>query len=158
MFVIYLCTILFQNKKTLKITLFNISLISPVILFFFAFVKYSLGLTYPSFCFLLFSGSLLLTADVLGNNFHVYHILPHPICPSLGAVHHLYTLHRGDTTATVSPGSTLCRIQVAVFLVTFYLPAALLLLFFSASLSFKKYFSKHVITTSGKFHFVAVMD
>lgn len=104
MFVIYLCTILFQNKKTLKITLFNISLISPVILFFFAFVKYSLGLTYPSFCFLLFSGSLLLTADVLGNNFHVYHILPHPICPSLSAVHHLYTLHRGDTTATVSPG------------------------------------------------------
>ena len=104
MFVIYLCTILFQNKKTLKITLFNISLISPVILFFFAFVKYSLGLTYPSFCFLLFSGSLLLTADVLGNNFYVYHILPHPICPSLGAVHHLYTLHRGDTTATVSPG------------------------------------------------------
>ena len=136
MFVIYLCTILFQNKKTLKITLFNISLISPVILFFFAFVKYSLGLTYPSFCFLPFSGSLLLTADVLGNNFHVYHILPHPICPSLSAVHHLYTLHRGDTTATVSPGSTLCRIQVAVFLVTFYLPAALLLFFFSASLSF----------------------
>ena len=99
----------FPKLKTLKITLFNISLISPVILFFFAFVKYSLGLTYPSFCFLLFSGSLLLTADVLGNNFHVYHILPHPICPSLSAVHHLYTLHRGDTTATVSPGSTLCR-------------------------------------------------
>lgn len=58
--------------------------------------------TYPSF-YIIFSGSLLLTADTLGNNFHVYHVLPHPICPSLSAVHHLYTLHRGDTTATVSP-------------------------------------------------------
>lgn len=47
------------------------------------------------------SGSLLLTADVLGHNFHVFHVLPHPICPSLSAIHHLYTLHRGDTTATV---------------------------------------------------------
>jgi len=45
---------------------------------------------------------MLLTADVLGNNFHVFHVLPHPICPSLSAIHHLYTLHRGDTTATVS--------------------------------------------------------
>ena len=57
--------------------------------------------------FIFFSGSLLLTADVLGNDFHVYHVLPHPICPSLSAVHHLYTHHRGDTTATVSPISRL---------------------------------------------------
>ena len=52
--------------------------------------------------YVIFSGSLLVTADVLGHNFHVFHIMAHPICPSLGAVHHLYTLHRGDTTATVS--------------------------------------------------------
>lgn len=61
--------------------------------------KYSSnGLTF----YFIFSGSMLLTADVLGNNFHVFHVLPHPICPSLSAIHHLYTLHRGDTTATVS--------------------------------------------------------
>ena len=47
------------------------------------------------------SGSLLLTADRLGHNFHVFRIMSHPWCCSLGAVHHLYTLHRGDTTAKV---------------------------------------------------------
>lgn len=57
---------------------------------------------------IIFSGSLLLTADVLGHNFHVFYVLPHPICPSLSAIHHLYTLHRGDTTATVS--LLLCRL------------------------------------------------
>lgn len=47
------------------------------------------------------SGMLLLTADRPGRNFHVFRILPHPSDSSLGAVHHLYTLYRGDTTAKV---------------------------------------------------------
>ncbi|KAG1669947.1 Breast carcinoma-amplified sequence 3 [Nymphon striatum] len=47
------------------------------------------------------SGVLLLTACKLGHDFHLFRILPHPGGSSLGAVHHLYTLHRGDTTSTV---------------------------------------------------------
>lgn len=48
------------------------------------------------------SGMLLLTADRRGHDFHVFRIQPHPGGPSLAAVHHLYTLHRGDTSAKVS--------------------------------------------------------
>lgn len=48
-----------------------------------------------------FSGMLLLTADKKGHNFHIFRIHPHPVTPALAAVHHLYTLHRGDTTAKV---------------------------------------------------------
>ncbi|XP_059487922.1 breast carcinoma-amplified sequence 3 homolog isoform X2 [Neocloeon triangulifer] len=47
------------------------------------------------------SGSLLLTADKHGHDFHVFQLHPHPCGSSLGAVHHLYVLHRGDTTAKV---------------------------------------------------------
>ncbi|XP_053681788.1 uncharacterized protein LOC128732540 isoform X2 [Sabethes cyaneus] len=47
------------------------------------------------------SGMLLLTADKRGHDFHVFRIHPHPSGPSLAAVHHLYILHRGDTSAKV---------------------------------------------------------
>ncbi|KAL1122971.1 hypothetical protein AAG570_003295 [Ranatra chinensis] len=47
------------------------------------------------------SGMLLVTADKHGHRFHVFRIHPHPCSPALAAVHHLYTLHRGDTTARV---------------------------------------------------------
>lgn len=47
------------------------------------------------------SGMLLLTSDKRGHDFHVFRIHPHPSGPSLAAVHHLYILHRGDTTAKV---------------------------------------------------------
>ncbi|KAK3084553.1 hypothetical protein FSP39_015274, partial [Pinctada imbricata] len=47
------------------------------------------------------SGTLLLTSCKLGHNFHVFRIMSHPCGSSLGAVHHLYTLHRGETTAKV---------------------------------------------------------
>ena len=48
------------------------------------------------------SGTLLVTACKLGHNFHVFRLMAHPCNSSLGAVHHLYTLHRGDTTARVN--------------------------------------------------------
>ncbi|XP_036341369.1 LOW QUALITY PROTEIN: uncharacterized protein LOC118750750 [Rhagoletis pomonella] len=47
------------------------------------------------------SGMLLLTADRRGHDFHVFRIQPHPVSASLSAVHHLYVLHRGDTSAKV---------------------------------------------------------
>lgn len=47
------------------------------------------------------SGLLLLTADRNGHHFHVFRIHPHPGGSALTAIHHLYTLHRGDTTAKV---------------------------------------------------------
>lgn len=47
------------------------------------------------------SGLLLLTADKLGHDFHIFRIHPHPGGPSYAAVHHMYVLHRGDTTARV---------------------------------------------------------
>lgn len=47
------------------------------------------------------SGMLLVTADKRGHDFHVFRINPHPSSPSLASVHHLYVLHRGDTTAKV---------------------------------------------------------
>ena len=53
------------------------------------------------------SGMLLLTACRLGHNFHIFRIMVHPWSSSLGAVHHLFTLHRGDTTAKVGLGGPL---------------------------------------------------
>lgn len=47
------------------------------------------------------SGMLLLTADKRGHDFHVFRIHPHPSGSASAAVHHLYILHRGDTTAKV---------------------------------------------------------
>ncbi|XP_064425056.1 breast carcinoma-amplified sequence 3 isoform X3 [Latimeria chalumnae] len=47
------------------------------------------------------SGTLLVTADTLGHDFHIFQILTHPWSSSQSAVHHLYTLHRGETEAKV---------------------------------------------------------
>ncbi|XP_049581677.1 BCAS3 microtubule associated cell migration factor isoform X2 [Syngnathus scovelli] len=47
------------------------------------------------------SGTLLLTADILGHDFHIFQILTHPWVSSQSAVRHLYTLHRGETEAKV---------------------------------------------------------
>uniref|UniRef100_A0A4W3JID9 BCAS3 microtubule associated cell migration factor n=1 Tax=Callorhinchus milii TaxID=7868 RepID=A0A4W3JID9_CALMI len=47
------------------------------------------------------SGILLVTSDTQGHDFHVFRILTHPCSSSQSAVHHLYTLHRGETEAKV---------------------------------------------------------
>ncbi|XP_065366465.1 uncharacterized protein LOC135959270 [Calliphora vicina] len=47
------------------------------------------------------SGMVLVTADRRGHDFHVFRIQPNPVGSSLAAVHHLYILHRGDTSAKV---------------------------------------------------------
>uniref|UniRef100_A0A1I8NQE3 BCAS3 WD40 domain-containing protein n=1 Tax=Stomoxys calcitrans TaxID=35570 RepID=A0A1I8NQE3_STOCA len=47
------------------------------------------------------SGMLLVTADRRGHDFHVFRIQANPVGSSLAAVHHLYVLHRGDTSAKV---------------------------------------------------------
>lgn len=52
-------------------------------------------------CLVLIAGMLLVTADTLGHDFHVFQILTHPWASSQSAVHHLYTLHRGETEAKV---------------------------------------------------------
>ncbi|XP_023372370.1 breast carcinoma-amplified sequence 3 [Otolemur garnettii] len=56
-----------------------------------------------SVCYLqrLVPGMLLVTTDTLGHDFHVFQILTHPWSSSQSAVHHLYTLHRGETEAKV---------------------------------------------------------
>ncbi|GFY41714.1 breast carcinoma-amplified sequence 3 homolog [Trichonephila inaurata madagascariensis] len=47
------------------------------------------------------SGMLLFTSCRLGHSFHIFRIFPHPASSAMGAVHHLYTLHRGETTSKV---------------------------------------------------------
>lgn len=47
------------------------------------------------------SGILLLTADRRGHDFNVFRIQSHPCGSVLAAVHHIYVLHRGDTTSKV---------------------------------------------------------
>ncbi|CAH1399339.1 unnamed protein product [Nezara viridula] len=47
------------------------------------------------------SGLILITADKHGHRFNVFRIHPHPCTSQLAAVHHLYILHRGETTARV---------------------------------------------------------
>lgn len=47
------------------------------------------------------SGMLLFSADKRGHDFHIFRINPHAMGSLMASVHHLYILHRGDTTARV---------------------------------------------------------
>jgi hypothetical protein len=47
------------------------------------------------------TGSLLLTCDRVGNYFNLFRIVPHPAGSGFAAVHHLYSLYRGDTPGSV---------------------------------------------------------
>jgi hypothetical protein len=47
------------------------------------------------------SGNLIVTADISGREFHVFSTHIHPVSSADSAIHHLYTLQRGDTLAQV---------------------------------------------------------
>ncbi|XP_050526524.1 breast carcinoma-amplified sequence 3 homolog isoform X2 [Daktulosphaira vitifoliae] len=47
------------------------------------------------------SGLMLVTADKNGHRFNVFKINPNVLGSPFASVHHLYTLHRGDTTAKI---------------------------------------------------------
>ena len=47
------------------------------------------------------SGALLVTANTEGHIFNVFRLVPHPWLSAESAVHHLYTLFRGATSASV---------------------------------------------------------
>lgn len=67
------------------------------------------------------TGAILMTADRRGHDFHVFRIQPHPGGPTLAAVHHLYVLHRGDTTAKVQVSKCSCKINLFYYTVTMLL-------------------------------------
>uniref|UniRef100_A0A182JXR5 Uncharacterized protein n=1 Tax=Anopheles christyi TaxID=43041 RepID=A0A182JXR5_9DIPT len=67
----------------------------PIVAHFLAHTEAIVALEFDT------SGMLLLTADKRGHDFHVFRMHTHPSGASLAAVHHLYVLHRGDTTAKV---------------------------------------------------------
>lgn len=67
----------------------------PIVAHFIAHVEVIAGMAFDA------SGLLLMTADKRGHDFHVFRIHPHPCGSASAAVHHLYILHRGDTTAKV---------------------------------------------------------
>lgn len=98
------------------------------------------------------SGMLLLTADKRGHDFHMFRIQPHPGGPSLAAVHHLYTLHRGDTSARVqdicfSPDSRWVAVSTLrgtthVFPVTPY----------GGAVGMRTHATPHVVNRMSRFH------
>lgn len=89
-----------NQKESLKDTsptgaAMTVSGSDPMIAHFIAHTDIVAGMTFDT------SGLLLLTADKRGHDFHVFRINPHPCGPTSASVHHMYILHRGDTTAKV---------------------------------------------------------
>ncbi|KAL3267342.1 hypothetical protein HHI36_011473 [Cryptolaemus montrouzieri] len=98
------------------------------------------------------SGMLLLTADKRGHDFHIFRIHPHPVGSSLASVHHLYILHRGDTTAKVqdmcfSPDSRWVTVSTLrgtthVFPITPY----------GGNVGVRTHTTQHVVNKMSRFH------
>jgi len=104
------------------------------------------------------SGLLLVTADKEGHDFHVFRIHPHPLGSSMGAVHHLYVLHRGDTGAKVQDISfahdsrwvavSTLRGTTHIFPITPY----------GGSISVRTHISHRVVNRLSRFHRTAGLD
>lgn len=98
------------------------------------------------------NGMMLLTADRLGHSFNLFRIMAHPWNCSLGAVHHLYTLQRGDTTAKVQSinftldsrwvAITTLRGTTHIFPITTY----------GGPLTTRTHMSQHVVNRASRFH------
>ncbi|KAK2173144.1 hypothetical protein NP493_899g00031 [Ridgeia piscesae] len=104
------------------------------------------------------SGTMLLTTDRLGHNFHLFRLMAHPWSCSLGAVHHLYTLHRGDTTAKVQDISfTLDSRWVAISTLhgtTHIFPVTP----YGGSVNVRTHTSQRVVNRASRFHRSAGLD
>ena len=61
------------------------------------------------------NGSLLLTCDRLGSYFNLFRIVPHPAGSCYSAVHHLYSLYRGDTPGSVQVNEKSFRCVLSYF-------------------------------------------
>ncbi|XP_064652117.1 BCAS3 microtubule associated cell migration factor-like isoform X2 [Lineus longissimus] len=104
------------------------------------------------------SGTMLLTACRLGHNFHVFKIMAHPWNSTHGAVHHIYTLHRGDTTAKVQDISfhhdsrwvavSSVRGTTHIFPITPY----------GGPVTVRTHTSNHVVNRASRFHKSAGLD
>ncbi|CAG7729057.1 unnamed protein product [Allacma fusca] len=104
------------------------------------------------------SGLLLVTADKGGHDFHVFRIHPHPWGSSMGAVHHLYVLHRGDTGAKVqdisfAPDSRWVAVSTKrgtthIFPITPY----------GGAISVRTHTSNRVVNRLSRFHKTAGLD
>lgn len=98
------------------------------------------------------SGMLLLTADKRGHDFHVFRVFPHPCGSHSAAVHHLYVLHRGDTTAKVQDIAWSCdsrwvtvstlRGTTHIFAVTTY----------GGPVAVRTHATPHVVNRQSRFH------
>lgn len=83
-----------ENSPTTNIPV-SVNGVDPIVAHFLAHHEPIVAMKFD------FSGTLLVTADKRGHDFNLFRIHPHPGGPSLAAVHHLYVLHRGDTTSKV---------------------------------------------------------
>ncbi|KAK6626431.1 hypothetical protein RUM44_008904 [Polyplax serrata] len=98
------------------------------------------------------SGMLLLTADKRGHDFHLFRVFPHPCGSQNAAVHHLYVLHRGDTTAKVQDIAWSCdsrwvtvstlRGTTHIFAVTTY----------GGPVAVRTHATPHVVNRQSRFH------
>lgn len=98
------------------------------------------------------SGMLLVTADRRGHDFNVFRVQTHPCGSALASIHHLYVLHRGDTSAKVQDiafsfdsrwvAISSLRGTTHVFPITPY----------GGVVSFRTHGSPHVVNRLSRFH------
>lgn len=98
------------------------------------------------------SGMLLLTADKRGYDFHVFRIFPHPCGSNSAAVHHLYILHRGETTAKVQDIAWSCDsrwVTVSTLRGTTHIYAVTT---YGGPIAVRTHATPHVVNRQSRFH------